>query len=375
MNVLHIITGLDDGGAEAVLYHLICNDSSNCHQVVSLGGNGKYGNLLLDTGIPVLPLNLHHFTSYPYVLFQLFYLIRSFEPDVIQSWMYHANLFSLFVGAIFRIPTCAGIHNSTLHPSCTSFTTIAIARACGLLSWLFPQPIIICASSSAKLHSSYGYNPSSMIVIPNGYDVTKFSPNATFRAELRSSLCLPDGIPVLGIVARFDPCKDHANVFDALSLLLTFGFDFRVLVVGNHITEQNHELLGLLDSKQLCLRCLFLGQRSDIPSIMNVIDLLILSSYSEAFPNVLAESMACGTPCVTTDVGDASKIVGNTGWIVPPRSSKLLAFAIRDALIQLSSYDSWLVRKANCRKRITTNYSLHRMIQSYNDVWRSARLK
>lgn len=375
MKILHIISGLGDGGAEAVLYHLISNDSLNYHQVVSLGGIGKYGKLLVDKDISVLSLNLDRLTFYPCLFFRFSHFIISFKPDVIQSWMYHANLFSVFIGVIFRIPICWGIHNSTLHPSCTSFTTIAISRACGLCSWFLPQRTIVCASSSAKLHSSYGYNPSPMIVIPNGYDFTKYSPNATLRLDLRSSLCLPDSIPVLGMVARFDPCKDHANLFDALSILLTFDLDFRLILVGNCITEQNHELLRLLESKHLYSRCLLLGQRSDIPAIMNAIDLSVLSSYSEAFPNVLAESMACGTPCVTTDVGDASEIVGKTGWIVPPRSSRFLAFAIRDAFIQLGSCDSWLVRKADCRKRISATYSLQRMTQSYIDVWRSACLK
>ena len=103
---------------------------------------------------------------------------------------------------------------------------------------------------------------------------------------------------------------------------------------------------------------------------MNTLDVHVLSSaFGEAFPNVLAEAMACGTPCVTTDVGDAALIVGETGWVVPPRDSRALTEALVDALTQRQNEDSWQARKLACRERIATHFTLDAMISGYRKVW------
>ena len=120
-----------------------------------------------------------------------------------------------------------------------------------------------------------------------------------------------------------------------------------------------------LNEKGLNGRVHLKGMRSDIPAVMNGIDLFILSSISEAFPSVLNESMACGTPCITTDVGDASIIVKNTGWIVPPKNPELIVDASIIAMEEKqSNNESWKKRKDNCRKRIVDNFSLKRWYQN-----------
>jgi glycosyltransferase involved in cell wall biosynthesis len=113
-----------------------------------------------------------------------------------------------------------------------------------------------------------------------------------------------------------------------------------------------------------------LGRRNDINDVMNGIDLFVLSSLSEAFPNVLNEAMLCGTPCVTTDVGDAAFIVKDTGWVVPSRDSKLLANAISQASQEKNlNKTCWLDKKDACRQRIINNFSLEKMVKNYQKVW------
>ena len=121
---------------------------------------------------------------------------------------------------------------------------------------------------------------------------------------------------------------------------------------------------GLSDNVHL------LGIRNDIPAVMNGIDLFMLTSVSEAFPNVLNESMACGTPCVTTNVGDASLIVGNTGWVVSPKDPKALADAVIQAADEKQSNNiSWFQRKDDCHQRIANNFTLEKMVEKYKEVW------
>ena len=145
------------------------------------------------------------------------------------------------------------------------------------------------------------------------------------------------------------------------------------MLVGSNITAENTELTDLILTHHLKNLPLLMGKRSDISSVMNCYDLFVLSSSSEAFPNVLNEAMACGTPCVTTDVGDAAFIVGDTGWVVPPKNSQKLADAILLAMNErLTKPDVWLYRKTACRVRIVNNFSLETMVYNYHQVWSEA---
>ena len=156
-----------------------------------------------------------------------------------------------------------------------------------------------------------------------------------------------------------------------MALLEQRGFNFHAVFAGTNLDYNNDSLVSLLNSKGLISRVHLLGRRNDITSIMNGIDLFILSSISEAFPNVLNEAMACGTPCITTDVGDASFIVKNTGWIVMPKNPKLIVDAVIDAEDEFRSRTTlWLKRKDDCHERIKENFSLKKMTQKYKELWR-----
>ena len=166
--------------------------------------------------------------------------------------------------------------------------------------------------------------------------------------------------------------KDLGNLIKSFTLLNQNLKNVNAVLVGSNIDNNNKELVNLLDKYRLSQNVHLVGERKDIPKFMNSIDLFALcSSYGEAFPNVLNEAMACGTPCVTTDVGDAALIVGDTGWVVPPNNANALANAINSAIEEKqSNHASWIQRETACRHRIMNNFSLEVMTKKYFQVWR-----
>lgn len=371
--ILHIITGLNDGGAEAVLYRLCTADKNNTHKVVSLMSEGKYGPLLRDSGIEVFSLNMPQGKVTMQGIWQLYKLLRKYQSAIVQTWMNHANLIggiSAYLAGIRNI--CWGIHQTYLHPQQTRRSTILVAKLCAQLSKWIPKKIICCADSSARVHNDLGYYTKKLIVIYNGYDLIKFSSNSIKKNKLRTQWHTENKV-LLGIVGRFDPLKDHKNLLMALSDIKSRDIDFTCVFVGTNLNKNNQLLMQWIAELDLHNHVVLLGQRNDIPDVMNALDIHILCSISEAFPNVLAEAMACGTPCITTDVGDASVIVGDTGWVVLPSDSTQLANAIIEACHAIENTDAWQERCATARKRIEDKFSLESMVASYDVTWNSIR--
>jgi glycosyltransferase involved in cell wall biosynthesis len=207
-------------------------------------------------------------------------------------------------------------------------------------------------------------------VIGNGYNINQFFTDNYIRDTFRSKFKVSNEVNLLGMVGRYDPLKDHLNLIMALPRIIKAGYNIKLILVGKDLDVNNQTLLNQSQENELLDKILLLGQRNDILAVMNALDLHLLSSSSEAFPNVLPEAMACGTPCVTTDVGDAGLIVGTTGWVVPPKDPLLLANAIMQALDEKhSNNQQWQDRKSKCRTRIVDNFSIERMVSNYHNVW------
>lgn len=368
--VTHVISGLGDGGAEAVLFRLCKTDTSCRHRVISLMDDGKYGAALRQIGVDVQCLHMPRGRITLRGVVRLYRLLRAHEPNVLQTWMYHGDLIGGLAGRLARVRKVFwGVHNSGLDRATAKARTLWIYRLNALLSFVVPTAIVCCAQQAFDAHAQVGYRKRRMVVITNGYDLSQFTPSALARNSVRSELQLDNATPVLGMVARFDPAKDHRNLILALGLLHRRGLHFRVLLVGSGITAENVQLTQWLIEAGVHDGVLLLGQRSDVPAIMNGLDIAVLSSRSEAFPNVLAEAMACETPCVTTAVGDAASIVGDTGWVVPPQSPDALADALSNALAERSDARAWSERKLAARRRIEERYAVERMVADYHRVW------
>ncbi|MCD6732481.1 MAG: glycosyltransferase [Burkholderiaceae bacterium] len=371
MRVVHIITGLDSGGAEAVLHRLCCADTADAHTVISLVDDGVFGQPLRDAGITVHCLGMPRSRVTVDGLRRLWRLLRTVRADVVQTWMYHADLLGGVVARLAGLRRIYwGIRNSDLERGASRLSTIGVARLCALLSRHIPHRIVCCAQRAAAIHAAMGYDASKVVVIPNGYDLGLFKPDAGARGLLREEWRIPDGTCLLGMVGRFDAQKDHCSLLRALELIHRRGIDFRCVLVGTGMSPDNPTLAGWIEAGNLGGRVHLLGRRKDIPAVMNALDVHILSSrFGEAFPNVLAEAMACGTPCVTTDVGDAAEIVGDTGWVVKPDCPEDLATALGEAIAGVSSRSEWHGRQVTCRARVEERYSIDRMVAAYRETW------
>ena len=375
MRVVHVITGLGRGGAESTLLQL-CSASHGSdwqHSVISLTDRGEVAAALEEAGISVIDLGMKSPLSAVPATWRLRKILRDLDPDIVQTWMYHADLIGGLASRLAGIRSLVwGIRSSVTDSRTIKQSTRALVRVCARLSGSVPARIVVCANAAAETHAQAGYRRDKMIVIQNGVDVARFTDVPAADAEQESLSGFSGDRPLLGMVARFTPQKDHRNLFGALKILLEQGEPFQCVLVGNSMDSANHALVRWIGEFGLGDHVVLMGPRNDLPNIMRTLDLHVLSSAVEGFPNVLAEAMACGTPCVSTDAGDAGNIVADTGWLVPKGDPGALAAAIGDALAERrESPQVWQNRRGACRTHIQEHFGLQRMIDTYADVWRA----
>jgi glycosyltransferase involved in cell wall biosynthesis len=225
------------------------------------------------------------------------------------------------------------IRNSDLSSAHSRRTTRAVVRANALLSGTLPGKILCCSDTARRIHVELGYREDRFHLIPNGFDLQQFRPSDQARAAVRRELGLNEDQPLIGLVARWHPQKDHPGFIRAAAALARVQPAVHFILAGAECDDANPELVRLVAEAGLAGRIHLLGPRSDIPRITAALDIATISSiFGEAFPNILGEAMACAVPCVTTDVGDAAYIVGDTGRVVPPGDHEKLAAAWAEIL-------------------------------------------
>lgn len=376
MRIVHIITSLASGGAQAILTTLVLKTRTDVeHTVVSMLDDGVHGETLRDRGVNVIALNMERGRITIGSFFSLLRILHSARPDVVQTWMYHADLLGGVAARLSgHMGIVWGIRHSDLNVGCNRTMTRGVARFCALLSRWIPALIACCSEEAARVHQNLGYRGDKFRIIPNGYDLSAFRPDGAARARVRSEWRIEKQELLIGLVGRWNAHKDHANLCRALSLLTAGGMPFRCVLVGPNMTKANPDVLALLRGSGLENRTILAGRRIDIPAVMNALDIHVLSSVGEAFPNVVAESMACGTPCVVTDVGDAALIVQHPGWVVPPRDPTALAKAIERAVSDVRREGRDAIGN-RCRERIATDFSLEKMVTAYKTLWTEVNRK
>jgi len=373
MKILHVISGLNQGGAEGSLVRISLADEENDHVVVSLMDEGVYGEELRSRNVSVICLGMPRGRLTVRGCRKLLRQLRSLRPDVVQTWMYHSDLVGGIAAWMTGVPRIVwGIRNTIIDARQAPISTRICQKVCAVLSEFLPQAIVSCSAVAAREHIAAGYSASKMTVIPNGIDFEKFYPDERKRRQMRTAFGIGESEFLVGMVARYDAQKDHETLLQALAEFdKRAQGDWRCFLAGRGLDAENLELQRLISRLALDRRVFLVGPRSDVPSVMNALDCHVLSSaYGEGFPNVIAEAMACGVPCVATEVGDAAAIVGDTGWVVLPRCIRGMASAVAAAESDFRNHEL-AVRGAAAVDRIRRNFSLEKMAGAYRLTWSS----
>ncbi len=369
--ITHVINGLYTGGAEMMLYKLLSEMDRERFEarVITLIGGDSLRTRVEKLGIEVHSLGMTR--SYPSLraTIRLAKLLRERPPALVQTWMYHSDLMG---GVVAKLLTKAPIvwnlqaSNIVNHPD--NKTTLLTIKLCALLSSLIPARIISCSEVACRLHADVGYDSKKLLPIPNGVELINFQPDESARIALRTELGLGVSTPLIGIVARFHPQKDHHNFVQAAALLHQALPDVHFVLCGEDIAEGNEQLSEWLTKAGIKSHCHLLGRREDTPKINAALDIATLSSaFGEGFPNVLGEAMACGVPCVTTDVGDSALIVGDTGIVVPPRDPVMLANGWM-TLLKMNREERKRLGMA-ARERVEEKFSLPAIVARYEQLY------
>lgn len=373
--IAHITTSVATGGAQAMLYKLLQSISAATLQsvVISLmGRHSRFGDYLDALGVPIYSLDLRQGEISAAALWRLSRLIRQLKPDVIQGWMYHGNLAGYLARLLSRrrVPLFWNIRHSLASIGNETSKTANVIRAGAWLSQR-ADVIIYNARTSAAQHHAAGYAAARTVVIPNGFDCNVFRPSDDARDRLRAACGLDSSTPLIGLVARFHPMKDHAGFCAAAAQLKTQYPAVRYILAGPDIDAENDALMAMIRAAGLG-ECMFaLGDRHDIADVIAGLDVATsCSAYGEAFSNAIGEAMACAVPCVVTDVGDSAWIVGDTGIVVPPRDAAALTRAWRTMLDE--GAEGRRRRGAASRERIRLHFSIRHIAQQYIDLY-SAR--
>ena len=370
MRIAHLINGLNVGGAEMMLQKLIGAAPTGEVEslVISMLDVGPIGRLLQEEGVEGIALEMERGRPSLRALSQLVEVLRRFRPHVLQTWMYHANLMGAVAAPLARVSNLVwGLHHANLDPSYNKAGTLRVAKVGASLA-RFTKAVVCCSEQTRVAHAAIGYPAGKMVVIPNGFDVTRFHPDAAARRHVRAELDVGIDAPLVGMVARYDPLKDLPNFVAASARLRERMPDVRFVLCGDGLQWDNPTLTSLINDAGARSAYRLLGRRADVPSIMAALDVHVLSSAGEGFPNVLGEAMACGTPCVTTDVGDAAFIVGNTGRAVPPRDAEALAQGIAALL---SDADGLKDLSRRARERVIELFSLDAVAARYYGLYES----
>jgi glycosyltransferase involved in cell wall biosynthesis len=327
LTIAHLITGLETGGAERMLSRLVLRMDRDRFRsvVVSITNAGTVGPSFARAGIEVISLGVRQGAPHPFGLLRLAHMLRELRPDLLQTWLYHADFFGLMTKRLGAVPRL--VWNLRCSDIALSHTAAAVRR---MLSWCSAVPDAVIANSRAgqRFHEHIGYRPRRWEFIPNGFDTLEFSPDAEARARLRSELGIPEDAIVIGLPARYHPMKDHRIFLEAAALIAVERPEFRFLLVGPGVEPTNLALARAIAARGLLDRISLLGERHDMPSVYAALDIATLSSaWGEGFPNVLGEAMACGLPCAATECGDTRSLLGDAGLVVPRRDPKKLADA------------------------------------------------
>jgi len=299
--------------------------------------------------------NIYFYT----ILFFLLILTSSYSETRFEKDLKKLSKYNYFVNS--------DGNRYELDKNINKFSTIFISKINSILSYFIPRKIIVCADSAKSIHIKNGFSPQKFITIPNGIDLNKFKRSSQKRSFFRNKLNIKSNETLYGTVARFHPIKDHITLIKSISRLKKAGYKFKYLLVGDNINNKNKLLNELIKKYRLEENMILLEKEENISLVMNALDLHVLSSKSEALPMVILEAMGCGTPCLSTNVGDVKKLIFDNNLIVETSNQSSLFSAMKIFSDYNSKYKNQI--SISVENQIKENYSLEKMTQKYLNLY------
>jgi glycosyltransferase involved in cell wall biosynthesis len=367
--VLHVISGLMTGGAERALCSIV--NALGEYQVESSVLTLHDGPLRLelqDMGVPTVVVNPRN----PIAMASCYWRARKMpgrlRPALVHGWMYHGNLVALGIAAAFGMPSVWGIRQGVNDARHEKFLTRLVIRASAALSGRVTS-IVYNSGASRRMHSEYGFADRAGSVIFNGFDTSRYRPRPELGSVIRAEIGVPDDAFLIGHVARFHSIKNHDMFVRAVRQVQDDNSRAWAVMIGRGVEWTNSRLSQLVGNTG---RFTLLGERHDLDRLYAAMDVCCVSSWSESFPNVIGEAMACGVPCIATDVGAAESLIGQAGLLVPPGDVAAMAAAI--GTFQAEDEMARKKRRDACRMRIIEGFSIRdcasRFRGLYDDVLR-----
>ena len=370
MKIVHIITSMNKGGAETSLFKILkYSSSANAdirHNIISFSNTNYYEKEIKELGYNFYKVNFKNKFFFYYYFFSLYKLLKMIKPDVVQCWMYHSCLLGGMASKLLKVNKiiwCIRHSNYQLYK--TKFLTILIIKFCAIISKIIPTDIVYCSSSSSNFHKSIGYDNNKKKLIFNGYDADYFKTNVNKNLFTNKPV-------IFGLIGRYNPQKNHELFIHSLSNIIkkNKSINIKVYMYGKNIDCNNKSLNKLINSYNLESIIMLKGYCEDVRKAYQSIDFLTLSSsFGESFPNVLAEAMLMGVPCISTNIGEAKNILSNYGKIVEIDNSESLSKAINDYYQLFKTPKKYYEISMLSREHIKNNYSIKIMFTDYYKLW------
>jgi glycosyltransferase involved in cell wall biosynthesis len=367
--VTHLVTGLGLGGAEVMLARV----SGALHtqgweqQVISLRRSGTMAARIEAQGVPCSSLELEGLGALPAAIRRLWLSVSSHPQDMLQGWMYHANLAASLVRSAggVRRPVLWNIRQS-LHDVANERPGTMAAIRLGAAMSSRADVILYNARTSARQHEAIGYDARRTRVIPNGFDSVDEATIAGAREAMRQQLRVDTDATVIGLLARWHPVKNHLGFLRAMLPILRANARCIAVLAGPGVASVDNGLQREAEAAGVWTQVRLLDAVEEPTRLLSALDVLCSASRAEGFPNVVGEAMACGLPCVVTDVGDSAWLIGDTG-IVTPVDEASISEGIA-AMLRAPARER-MARGRAARQRVRESFSLSAVNTAYAAIY------
>lgn len=365
LKIAFLIRDLNYGGAQRQLVTLVKALAQQGFDttILCFYPDGPLEKNLKDSQVKIISLDKRGRWDFFSFFLRLIHHLKEIRPNVLHGYLSESNLMTIFTKPFFpSIRIIWGVRVSDVNLIYSDWLSrVNFQWECFFSS--FADLIIVNSKAGRDYHIAHRFPADKMVVIPNGIDTERFKPDREARVKLRSQWGILEETILIGLVGRLAPMKDHPTFLRAATLLCKDRQDVSFVCVGTGPEDYTQELYHLAEQLGISEKVIWAGSRADMAVVYNALDILSSSSaYGEGFANVIGEAMACGVPCVVTDVGDSAWIVENTGIVVPPQNPEALAKGWSLVIEQQQYKDA--VLKLRIRSRIVSEFNCNKLEQN-----------